>query len=136
MNKAELRGAGVVDRPQYKESTLREQFRAMREGAESMEKDEIQRMIDEANAKREEATPPAPNLTVDTTAFEESLKRFTDGMPEMVNTAVDAALQKRAEESEAAEAERKKKMEDDEDEDKKKFPKDMAEIDAMVQHAV
>ena len=133
--KSELRGAGIVDRPQYRESTLREQFRAMREGAEDMEKEEIQRMIDEANAKREESfTLPAPNVTVDTSAFEESLKRFTDGVPEMVNTAVDAALQKRAEESEAAEAERmKKEREDDEDEDKKKFPKDMAEVDAMVQ---
>ena len=95
--KATLRGVGVVARPAYPESKLREQVRSLID----MDAEETRKMVEELLAKRAEEPKP---VTLDTSGFTEELKRFTESVPEMVNTAVDAALQKRALADEAAAA--------------------------------
>ena len=148
--KATLRGAGVVDRPQFKESTLREeeltlreQFRALTED-KGMEKDEIQRMVDDMLAKREETQAAKDaNATGFATAIDEALKRFSEGQTESIAAAIETAIAKREEAAvaeAAAEAERmgKDKMDDDDEgkdgKKKKKMPFDMAEVDTMVEY--
>ena len=66
-----------------------------------MDAEETRKMVEELLVKRAEDTKP---LTVDTKGFTEELKRFTESVPEMINTAVDAAMQKRALVEEAAAA--------------------------------
>ena len=99
--KAELRGVGVVDRPAYPASKLREQVRSLFD----MDAEETRKLVEELLAKR--AEPEVKPLTLDTSAITEELKRFTESVPGIVDTAVDAALQKRAlaEETAAAVAE-------------------------------
>ena len=136
---AELRGAGVVDRPQYKQSTLRAEIDALRQQTEEskgMEDKEVRALVDEILAKRE---VPVPDLSGISTMLDEAMKRFAaEQLPEAIN----ATIAKREEEAaeKAAEAERmgdnpfgKKKKpkdmaeDDDDDDDKDKMPKDMAE---------
>ena len=135
--RAELRGGGVVDRPQYKGSTLRDQIRSFVD----MTDEQIRALVAELLEKqRSESGHREVHVGVDVEAFKAELTRFTDGLPELISTAVTAEFQKRAEAdataaaaAAAAEEERmgmmngkKKKdgkmMEDDDDE------KDMAEV--------
>ena len=96
--KAELRGVGVVDRPAYPASKLREQVRSLID----MDAEETRKLVEELLAKRSE--PEVKPLTLDTAGLTDELKRFTESVPTMVDTAVDAALQKRALAEEAAAA--------------------------------
>ena len=134
--RAELRGGGVVDRPQYKQSTLREQVRSL----VNMNDEQIRALVAELLEKQRAEDPkpePVPASAVAEMVTLE-LKRQQDGMDfetkiaTAVTAAVDASLQKRAdaaEEERVAEEERmgmmdgKKKKKDMGDDDEK----DMAE---------
>ena len=140
---AELKGMGVVDRPQYKQSVLREQLRALQEG-DGMNEEQIRALITELLSKRGEADP------IDTAALAKTIAeqvRASIDVDGAVTTAVDAALKKRAEEvaaeAEAAEARAKAakddKDDDDDDDDgmmkKKKMMKDKEMAEAVAAEA-
>ena len=140
---AELRGIGIVDRPQYKQSVLREQLRALQEG-DGMNEEQIRALITELLSKRGEADP------IDTAALAKTIAeqvRASIDVDGAVTTAVDAALKKRAEEvaaeAEAAEARAKaakdEKDDDDDDDDgmmkKKKMMKDKEMAEAVAAEA-
>ena len=97
---AELRGFGIVDKPAYKQSTLREE--------QSMNQTEaqMQAIIKAAFEERDaDATAKERNAQAMATAFEAALKRFSEAeLPTAIQTVVDAALAKRDEEAEAARA--------------------------------
>ena len=137
--RAELRGGGVVDRPQYKGSTLREQIRSFVD----MTDEQIRALVAELLEKQRATgnVDQMPANVAELVAAE--MKRQMEGMDlgttiaTAVTTSVESALQKRDEAqaaaAAAAEEERmgmmngkKKKdgkmMEDDDDE------KDMAEV--------
>ena len=125
--RAELRGGGVVDRPQYKQSTLREQVRSL----VNMNEEQIRAMVAELLEKQRAEQPapkpePVPAEAI-ATAVAEAMRAVD--IPGAVTTAVDAALEKRTEAERAAEEERmgmmdgKKKKKDMDDDDEK----DMAE---------
>ena len=140
--RSELRGGGVVDRPQYKQSTLRAEFESLRQQTEDtgMDEKETRALVDEILAKRDAAAPDFSGM------MDTALERFESSVSGKLTTMRDevtAALAKREEEAaeKAAEAERmgdmdgkkkKKPMDmakddDMDDDDKDKMPKDMAE---------
>ena len=138
--KAELRGIGIVDRPQYKQSTLREEV--------VMDEKQIRELIDSALSKRDDKGAPARDTDTAqlTAAIGVATRASVDAeVNARVTEAVDAAMKKREEEQAAAaaiaEAERAKAAKDDEGDDddedgkkKKKNPfKDMAEMEAEIQ---
>ena len=130
--RSELRGGGVVDRPQYKQSTLRAEFESLRQQTEDtgMDEKETRALVDEILAKRDAAAPDFSGM------MDTALERFESSVSGKLTTMRDevtAALANREEEAaeKAAEAERmgdnpfaKKKKSDGKDDDDEK---DMAE---------
>ena len=145
--KAVLRGFGVVDRPEYKKSTVqaRTEFREAFMADGGISKEEVQRMIDD-NQKRAGAEPTTTTLTMDTAAVtkavSEAVTTEVRTMVEGVSTrlkAVEDALT--ADTDRAMDVMKKKKkkdqdMADDDDMDgkkKKMKDKDMAAMDDAVE---
>ena len=122
IEKAELRGIAVVDRPQYRQSTLRE---------EDMDEVQTRRLIEEALETRATADG-AKTGTVDnaalaramTTAIKTGVDEAVSDVESRMEAVVTAALQKRAEADEAERMEKdkmdKERMEKEEKEKKDK----------------
>ena len=101
--RAELRGGGVVDRPQYKQSTLREQVRGMVE----MEDTQVRALVAELLAQnRQDPKPePVPAEAIAAAISAEVKTRFEAlDLSGVVSTAVEESLSKRALAEEAAAA--------------------------------
>ena len=106
--RSELRGGGVVDRPQYKQSTLRAEFESLRQQQTEdtgMDEKETRALVDEILAKRDAAAPDFSGM------MDTALERFESSVSGKLATMRDevtAALAKREEEAaeKAAEAER------------------------------
>ena len=101
--RAELRGGGVVDRPQYKQSTLREQVRGMVE----MEDTQVRALVAELLAQnRQDPKPePVPAEAIAAAVSAEVKTRFEAlDLSGVVSTAVEESLSKRALAEEAAAA--------------------------------
>ena len=126
--KAVLRGFGVVDRPEYKKSTVqaREEFREAFMADGGISKEEVQRMIDDTQ-KRAGAEPTTTTLTMDTAAVTKAvseavttevrtmvegvstrLKAVEDAMPTDDDRAL-SAMEKKKKDEEMAEKDKAKK---------------------------
>ena len=135
IEKAELRGAGVVDRPQYKKSTLREEL--------IMDEKRMQEMVDDAIAKfREELTAMLEKqrseqtttaLTFDTGPLKAELDAFGTALRSEFKAQVEDAVREfKPGDGKDDDPDEEDKMMDD-DKKKKKMEADAAEAAADIE---